>query len=90
MVGIHGAGALQDAVEFGQVASDFITAQQRVRQLEGEHAYLLMRKARLEAQRDEDDNFIMPMLVGLSSRNVDFNLAYSREKRYLFAADENA
>ena len=41
--------------------------------------YLLMRKARLEAQRDGHDDFVMPMLVGLSGRNVDFDLAYSAE-----------
>ena len=38
-----------------------------------------MRKARLEAQRDERENFVMPMLVGLSSRNVNLDLAYSAE-----------
>ena len=48
-------------------------------QLEADHSVLLMRKARLEAQRDGNDNFIMPMLVGLSRRNVDFELAYSAE-----------
>ena len=58
--------------------SEFITAEQRVRQLEGDHAYLVMRKARLEAQRDGYDNFVMPMLVGLGG-NLDFTLAYSSE-----------
>ena len=59
--------------------SDYITAEQRVRQLEADHSILLMRKARLEAQRDGNENFVMPMLVGLSRRNVDFELAYSAE-----------
>src|SRR5262245_48290180 len=68
----------QNFIVAANAMSDFITAEQRVHQLEGEHAYLLMRKARLEAQRDEDDNFIMPTLVGLN-RNADFNLAYSSE-----------
>ena len=47
-------------------ASDFITAEQHVRQLETDQATLLIRKARLEAQRDGRENFIMPMLVGLN------------------------
>ena len=59
--------------------SDFITAEQRVRQLDADHSVLLMRKARLEAQRDGNENFVMPMLVGLSHRDVDFELAYSAE-----------
>ena len=48
-----------------RAVSDSITAQQRVRQLEADHATLLMRKARLEAQRDGHENFVMPLLVGL-------------------------
>jgi polysaccharide export outer membrane protein len=64
---------------FNGAVSDYITAEQRVRQLEADHSVLLMRKARLEAQRDGNDNFIMPMLVGLSRRNVDFEVAYSAE-----------
>ena len=60
-------------------ASDFITAAQRVRQLEADHATLLVRKARLEAQRDGRENFVMPLLVGLNRRNVDFDRAYSAE-----------
>ena len=59
--------------------SDFITAEQRVRQLEADHATLLVRKARLEAQRDGRENFIMPLLVGHNRRNVDFDRAYSTE-----------
>jgi polysaccharide biosynthesis/export protein len=59
--------------------SDFITAAQRVRQLEADQAVFLTRKARLEAQRDGRENFVMPLLVGLNSRNVDFDRAYSAE-----------
>jgi polysaccharide export outer membrane protein len=50
-----------------------------VRRLEGEHAYLVMRKARLEAQRDGQEEFIMPLLVGMTRRNVEFDLAFSAE-----------
>ena len=59
--------------------SEFITAEQRVRELEGDHAYLLMRKARLEAQRDGHENFVVPIPVSLGSRSADFSLAYSTE-----------
>jgi polysaccharide export outer membrane protein len=59
--------------------SDFIAAQERVRQLEADHVSLLMRKARLEAQRDEHENFIMPLLVGLNVSDVDFEPVYSAE-----------
>ena len=59
--------------------SDFITAEQRVRQLEADRATLLVRKARLEAQRDGRENFVMPVLVGFNRRNVDFDRAYSAE-----------
>jgi len=60
-------------------ASDFITAKQRLRQLEADHATLLVRKARLEAQRDGHEDFVVPLLVGLNRHNVDFELAYSAE-----------
>ena len=38
-----------------------------------------MRKARLEAQRDGREDFVMPLLVGLNPDNLDFNLVYSAE-----------
>ena len=60
-------------------ASDFISAEQHVRQLETDQAVLVIRKARLEAQRDGRENFVMPILVGFSSRNVGFDRAYSAE-----------
>jgi polysaccharide export outer membrane protein len=64
---------------FNTAASDFIAAQQRVRQLESDQTILLMRKARLEAQRDARDNFVLPLLVGFNRRNVDFDRAYVAE-----------
>ena len=78
---IAAAGGEGEPLEqnFNGAVSDYITAEQRVRQLEADHSVLLMRKARLEAQRDGNENFVMPMLVGLSHRNVDFELAYSAE-----------
>ena len=69
-------------------AEDVITAAQRVRQLESDQAILLIRKARLEAQRDGRENFVMPLLVGLDRRYVDFNRAYSAESEmFLGLAD---
>ena len=50
-----------------------------MRQLEADQVSLLVRKARLEAQRDERENFVMPLLVGLDVRNVDFERVYSAE-----------
>jgi polysaccharide export outer membrane protein len=78
---IAAAGGEGQRIEqpFNGAVPDFITAEQRVRQLEVDHATLLMRKARLEAQRDGRDNFVMPMLVGFSRRNVEFDRAYSTE-----------
>lgn len=75
------AGGEGQALEqpFNTVASDFISAQQRVRQLEADQMTLLMRKARLEAQRDGRDNFVIPLLVGFNRRNVDFDRAYAAE-----------
>ncbi len=57
--------------------SEFITAQQRVRQLEANHAELLLRKARLEAQRDGQQNFGMSIRVALKS-NIGFRLHLRR------------
>lgn len=75
------AGGEGQALEqpFNTVASDFISAQQRVRQLEADQMTLLMRKARLEAQRDGRENFVFPLLVGFNRRNVDFDRAYTAE-----------
>ena len=59
--------------------SDFITAEERVRQLEADQVSMLVRKARLEAQRDEREDFVMPLSVRLDARNVDFDRVYSAE-----------
>ena len=75
------AGGEGQALEqpLGVAISDFITADERVRKLESEQVSMLVRKARLEAQRDERENFVMPLLVGLDVRNVDFQRVYSAE-----------
>jgi len=78
---IAAAGGEGEPLEqnFNGAVSDYITTEQRVRQLESDHSILRARKARLEAQRDGNENFVMPTLVGLSRRDVDFELAYSAE-----------
>jgi polysaccharide export outer membrane protein len=78
---VAAAGGRGDPVEqnFNGAMSDYITAEQRVRQLETDHSFLLMRKARLEAQRNGQDSFNIPMLVGYGRSNVDYQLAYSAE-----------
>ena len=78
---IAAAGGVGQAIEqpLTVAVSDFVTAVERVRQLEADQVSLLVRKARLEAQRDERDNFVMPLLVGLNARNVDFERVYSAE-----------
>jgi polysaccharide biosynthesis/export protein len=78
---VAAAGGEGEPIEqnFNGALSDFITAEQRVRQLEAEQTYLATRKARLEAQRDGHNGLVVPMLIGLSHRNVDFDLAYSAE-----------
>jgi polysaccharide biosynthesis/export protein len=78
---VAAAGGEGEPIElnFNSAMSDFIATEQRLRQLESDQAILVMRKARLEAQRDGHDNFIMPMLIGLSSRNAGFDQAYSVE-----------
>ena len=70
-------------------ASDFISAEERVRQLEEEYVSLLVRKARLEAQRDDRGNFVMPLLVGLNTRNVDFERVYSAESDTFLRLSQN-
>jgi polysaccharide biosynthesis/export protein len=64
---------------FNAVMSDYISAQEHVRQLEANQTTLTVRKARLEAQRDGRDNFVTPVLVGLNRRNVEFDQAYASE-----------
>ena len=75
------AGGVGQAIEqpLTVAVSDFVSAEERVRQLESDQVSLLVRKARLEAQRDERDNFVIPLFVGLNVRNVDFERVYSAE-----------
>ena len=63
---IAAAGGVGRAIEqpLTVAVSDFVTAVERVRQLEADQVSLLVRKARLEAQRDGRDNFVMPLLFG--------------------------
>jgi polysaccharide export outer membrane protein len=63
----------------GVARSDALTAEERVRQLETDRLALLVRKARLEAQRDEAAEFVIPQFVGLNADDVAFRTAYSAE-----------
>ena len=80
------AGGVGQAIEqpLTVAVSDFVSAEERVRQLESDQVSLLVRKARLEAQRDERDNFVIPLFVGLNVRNVDFERVYSAESDIVF------
>jgi polysaccharide export outer membrane protein len=84
------AGGVGQAIELPLTAavSDFVTAVERVRELEADQVSLLVRKARLEAQRDEHDNFVMPLFVGLNVRNADFERVYSAENDVLLRLQE--
>ena len=87
MFGASVKGAIAAAGGEGQAAeqllsvvmSDFIMADERVRQLEANRLGLRVRKARLEAQREGRENFVMPQLVGFNSDVVDFQLVYAAE-----------
>jgi polysaccharide export outer membrane protein len=78
---IAAAGGVGEPLEqtLNGAVSDFITAEQHVNQLEAQQAMLLVRKARLEAQRDGKANFMLPMPVDLTRRTVDFSLVYASE-----------
>ena len=84
------AGGVGQAIEqpLTVAVSEFVTAVERVRQLEADQVSFLVRKARLEAQRDERDNFVMPVLVGLNGRNVDFERVYSAESDIFLKLEE--
>ncbi len=58
---------------------EFMRAEERVRQLETNRLDLLVRKARLKAQRDEVAEFVIPQLVGLDPDNNDVSLVYAAE-----------
>jgi polysaccharide export outer membrane protein len=64
----------------GMAMADFINADERVRMLETQRLGLLVRKTRLEAERDERPNFVMPQLVGLNSANFDVGPIYAAEQ----------
>jgi polysaccharide export outer membrane protein len=84
------AGGVGRAIEQPLTASvsDFVTAVGRVRELEADHVSSLVRKARLEAQRDERDNFVMPLFVGLNARNADLERVYSAESDIFLRFEE--
>ena len=84
------AGGVGQAIEqpLTVAVSDFVTAVGRVRELEADQVSLLVRKARLEAQRDERDNFVMPLFVGLNARNADFERVYSAENDIFLRFEE--
>src|SRR5262245_59765192 len=78
---VAAAGGLGEPSELpGSAArSDAIMAEERVRELETDRLALLVRKARLEAQRDEAADFVIPQLVGLNTDDVAARTAYSEE-----------
>lgn len=75
------AGGEGPAIEqpLSVATSDYITATQHLNQLEADRATLVVRKARLEAQRDGREDFVMPVAVGFSVRNADLDRAYAFE-----------
>jgi polysaccharide export outer membrane protein len=87
---IAAAGGLGQAIEqpMTVAVSDFVTAVGRVRELEANQVSFLVRKARLEAQRDERDNFVVPLHVGLNTRNVDFERVYSADNDIFLRSEE--
>lgn len=73
-------GEGQEAEQLLSVAtSDFLMSDERVRQLEANRLGLQVRKARLEAQLNGAENFVMPQPVGLSLDVADFQLVYAAE-----------
>jgi polysaccharide export outer membrane protein len=74
------AGGLGEPGEQANVGmSDAIMAEERVRQLETDRLALLVRKSRLEAQRDEAADFVTPQLVGFDGSDLEFRSVYSAE-----------
>ena len=84
------AGGVGEAI--GQpltvTVSDLVTAEERLHQLEANRASLLVRKARLETQRDERENFMMPLFVGLNTRDGDFERVYSFENDIFLRSEQ--
>ena len=62
-----------------QAVGDAIMADERVRQLETDRLALLVRKARLENQRDEATSFNVPQLVGFGIDKVASASVYAAE-----------
>ena len=83
-------GGVGEAIEqpLTIAVSDLVTAEGRVLQLEADRVSLLVRKARLEAQRDERENFVMPLFVGLNTGNADFERVYSSENDMFLRSEE--
>ena len=88
---IAAAGGEGEPIEqnFNGAVSDFITAEQRVRQLEADHAILLMRKARLEAQRDGQRKFCHADACWLEQPQRGLRSRLLHRERYLFPAGRN-
>ena len=75
-------GAGEPGEEATGRTSEAIMAKERVRQLETNRLALMARKARLEAQRDEATDFVIPQLVGLDAlgaNDVGFSSLYLAE-----------
>lgn len=75
-------GAGEPGEETTGRTSEAIMAKERVRQLETNRLALMARKARLEAQRDEATDFVIPQLVGLDAfdaNDVGFSSLYVAE-----------
>ena len=64
------------------VMSDFIVADERVRQLETSLMGLMVRKSRLEAQREAHSSFDVPLLVRFDADTVDL-----KEVKEVYAAE---
>jgi len=60
--------------------ADYINANERVRMLETTRLGLLVRKTRLEAERDDRANFVMPQLVGLNAEGGEVAPIYAAEQ----------
>jgi polysaccharide biosynthesis/export protein len=67
-VAAAGGFGLPEPVQYTAV-SDFLLADERVRQLSFQKRALLARQARLEAQRDGKDTFSLPALPGSTQQN---------------------
>ena len=88
---VAAAGGEGEPIEqnFNGAISDYITAEQRVRQLEADHSILLMRKARLEAQRDGQRQFCHADAGRLEQPQRGLRSRLLRRERYLFPAGRN-